>query len=207
MFVVKSDLAAGPQAQTKECAEGLCIDIGHDPNGDGTYYDNLDIDGNVRVYNDRVDMGADEVACDDIYNPLDWNVDAIVDVDDLIVLANAWLSDPCATNWDDRCDLGSDSFVNLVDFAAFGIEWLWQPCWTSSGSAISMMMGAESALISETAKVDTAGRQQISEVQPPRIELIKELLDWLGEHKDEIDEDLWLSLVTGLEEMLEELEE
>jgi hypothetical protein len=68
------------------------------------------------------------------------------------------------------------------------------------------MMGAESVLISETAKVDTAGQQQISEVQPPRIELIKELLDWLSEHKDEMDEDIWLSLVTGLEEQLKELE-
>ena len=65
------------------------------------------------------------------------------------------------------------------------------------------MMGAESMLTSETA----------SEIQPQavpnaskRIGLIKDLLDWFSENKDEIDEDTWLSLVTGLEEQLKELE-
>ena len=201
-----------------------CVDAG-DPCD--TYDGEMDIDGDTRVLNGddyspdngRVDMGADEVACDDIYNPLDWNVDAIVDIEELIVLANAWLSDPCADNWDYRCDLDSDNFVNLVDFAAFGIDWLWQPCWTSSGTGVWMMMGggmdkmdgAESMLISETPTAKTSAEQQISKApsEPDvaeQIEQIKELLDWLYEVADTMDKEIWLNLVTSLEEMLKELE-
>ena len=197
-----------------------CVDAG-DPCD--TYDGEKDIDGDDRVLNGddyssdngRVDMGADEVSCDDIYNPLDWNIDAIVDVDDLIVLAAAWLSDPCAENWDNRCDLDSDNFVNLVDFAAFGIEWLWQPCWASSGTGMWMMMGmggGESMIMAETAIfAPTAAQKEASEMpaEPSveeQIEQIKELLDWLYEVRDTIDEETWLNLTGSLEEMLKELE-
>jgi len=203
-----------------------CVDAG-DPCD--SYDGELDIDGDERVLNGddyspdngRVDMGADEVACDDIYNSLDWNIDAIVDLGDLIILANAWLSDPCADNWDYRCDLDSDNFVNLVDFAAFGVEWPWQPCWASSGTGIWMMMGAggsmgrmmgaEFMLMAEIPTAKTPAEQQISEApsEPDvaeQIEQIKYFLDWLSEIKDEIDEDTWLNLTGSLEEMLKDLQ-
>ena len=74
------------------------------------------------------------------------------------------------------------------------------------------MMGAESMLTSETTTL-TPAAGQISKSQPQaepsveeHIEQIKELLDWLYEVKDTIDEKTWLSLVTGLEELLKELE-
>ncbi|RKY10879.1 MAG: hypothetical protein DRP65_05790 [Planctomycetota bacterium] len=127
-----------------------CVDAG-DPCD--TYDGEKDIDGDVRVLNGvdyspdngRVDMGADEVACDDIYNSLDRNIDAIVDIGDIIILADAWLSDPCSGNWNPDCDLQpetGDGDVDYGDFVAFGSEWLWQPCWSSSGTGVWMMMGA-----------------------------------------------------------------
>jgi len=174
--------------------DSACVDAG-DPCD--TYDGELDIDGDNRVLNGddyspdngRIDIGADEVACDDIYNPLDWNFDARVDMYELIVLAYAWLSDPCADNWDNRCDLDSDNFVNLVDFAAFGIDWLWQPCWVSSGSGMWMMMGAgggESMLLGKAAMIDTVAQASETEAKPQaelsieeQIEQIKYFLDWL----------------------------
>ena len=42
--------------------------------------------------------------------------------------------------------------------------------------------------------------------EPSASEQIKELLDWLYEIKDDIDEETWLNLTTALEDMLKELE-
>jgi len=248
-----------------------CVDAG-DPCD--TYDGEKDIDGDDRVLNGvdyspdngRVDMGADEVACDDIYNSLDWNIDAIVDIEELIIIADAWLSDPCSDNWNPDCDLQpetGDGDVDFGDFAAFGSEWLWQPCWSSSGTGgVWMMMGAgggESMMMemmsmmtcgasapvafepaatmsleaNDAYVVDEVANQlletqrqfemdQLTEARNQKayyessspsepsaeeqIEQIKELLDWLYEVRDEIDEDTWLHLTATLEEMLKELE-
>ena len=200
-----------------------CRDIGHDPNGDGSYYDNLDIDGNVRVYNGRVDMGADEYTCDDIYNDVDWNVDRIVDTADLMILAEAWLSDDTPTsNWNPDCDIqpeNGDGDVDYGDFAVFAAEWLWQPCWTSSGPSAPMMMGmggGESMLMAETEFFAPAATLQESSAIPTepsvseQIEMVKRCLEfWYREDVREgiEDEDAWLRMVTSLEEMLKDLED
>ena len=75
------------------------------------------------------------------------------------------------------------------------------------GGGMGRMAGAESMLINEP-----AAEQQVSETQPEpsveeQIEQIKELLDWLYEIKDEVDEDTWLNLTASLEEMLKELQD
>jgi len=197
----------------------------NDPNGDGTYYDILDIDRNVRVYNGRVDMGADEYTCDEIYNYVDWDADAIVDTNDLIILVDAWLSDPCTDNWNPVCDIQpqtGDGDVDYGDFAVFATEWLWEPCWTTSGPSAPMMMGmggggGESmpalsgveGLLAETSMIETAQASEIP-TEPTveeQTEQIKKLLDWLDEIKDEIDEATRLNLAGSLEEMLKELED
>jgi len=74
------------------------------------------------------------------------------------------------------------------------------------GGGMGRMMGGESMLISEP-----AAEQQVSETQPEpsvteQIEHIKSFLDWFYEVKDQIDEEIWLDLTGGLEEMLKELE-
>ena len=198
----------------------VCIDVG---DSNGISQDEKDIDGDSRVLDGdgdetpEVDMGADESACDDVQNDLDFNGDGIIDWDEFVMFADAWLRDTNDPNWNPHCDLNSDHHVNYVDFAFFGKEWLWQACWRASGTGVWMMMGmggGESMLISQTATVEAVNEQQATEIQPQaepsveeQIEQIKGLLDWLYEAKDTIDEETWLSLVNSLEEMLKELED
>ena len=162
------------------------------------------------------------MACDDIYNPLDWNIDAIVDVDELRELAGAWLTDDTDPDWDDiydKYDLYDDGTIDYADFAVFGNEWLWEPCWTTSGPSAPMMMGmgsgmdkmagGESMLISETSPLTPATQISKPLAEPTiaeQIEQIKYFLDWLYEVRDTMDEETWINLVTSLEEMLKELE-
>ena len=200
-----------------------CIDAG-DPCAN--YSGERDIDKHFRVLDGdgddekRVDMGADEY-CDEGYdNDADFNNDCIVDTNDLIEMATAWLvdsNDPCwAANYA-KYDLNTDDVINYGDFAYFAKEWLWMTCdkmqgyemmemMMGMGGGMGRMAGAESMLINEP-----AAEQQVSETQPEpsveeQIEQIKELLDWLYESKDQVDEDTWLSLTGSLEEMLKELE-
>lgn len=64
-----------------------------------TYVDEVDIDGEDRVYGTYVDIGADEIySCDsnlsedDIYNSLDWNADGLLNFQEFSFFAQAWLS-------------------------------------------------------------------------------------------------------------------
>jgi hypothetical protein len=111
---------------------------------------------------------------------------------------------------EDGCIIGAlfgwtDSWVRVI----------WIPTMEmmmGAGSGMNELAGSESILISETPTAKTSAEQQISEApsEPSvaeQIEQIKELLDWLYETKDDIDEDTWLDLTGTLEEMLEELEE
>jgi hypothetical protein len=73
-----------------------CVDAG-DPNSI-TDPNELDIDGEMRVYGGAVDIGADEaVSCsgllkaDDIYMPLDHNADGLINYDDFTGFAKTWL--------------------------------------------------------------------------------------------------------------------
>jgi hypothetical protein len=201
-----------------------CVDAGDssvvDPNGLGE----TDLDGNERVLNRddygpdnaEVDMGADEVSCDDIYNDMDWNIDAIVDVDELRELAGAWLIDDTDPDWDDiydKYDLNADDVIHYDDFAVFASEWLWEPCWVTTGMSASMM-GGGSILMAETPTAPlAAATQQESSTIPAepsveeQIEQIKYLLDWLYEVRETMDEDAWLNLTASLEDMLEDLED
>jgi len=166
-------------------------------------------------------MGADESACDDVQNDLDFNGDGIIDWDEFIIFPYAWLRDSDDPNWNPQCDLNNDEFVNFVDFSIFAQEWLWEACWRESGTGIWMMgmgagggmgrmMGTESMLMSETGPLTLDTQQETSSLSKEssieeQIEQIKSFLDWLSEIKDEIDEDIWLNLVASLEEMLKEL--
>jgi len=203
-----------------------CTDVG-DP--DASYSGERDIDKHLRVLDGdgdddkRVDMGADEY-CDEGYdNDADFNLDDIVDTNDLRELAAAWLiddSDPCwATNYD-KYDLNTDDVINYGDFAYFAKEWLWMTCEKMQGYEMMEMMmgmgggmaGAESMVISEPAPLaPTAAQKEASEMPAEQsvekqIEQIKQSLNWLYEVRETIDEETWLSLTGSLEEMLKELE-
>ena len=144
-----------------------CVDTGDssavDPNNVGEY----DIDGDDRIYGDDVDMGADEVACDEVSSERDFDGDGLIGRYELLLFSAVWLShdpnDPLAdpehpdfvedpndpdyinpdslTNWDGRFDLDTDYDVDLVDFSFFTGDWLWEACWRSSSEGTWMMMG------------------------------------------------------------------
>jgi parallel beta-helix repeat protein len=129
-------------------SDSPCIDKG-DPDGD--YTGERDIDKHFRVLDGdgddekRVDMGADEY-CDEGYdNDADFNNDCIVDTNDLIEMATAWLVDSNDPGWEsqyDKYDLYDDNVVNYGDFAYFAKEWLWMTCDKMQGyEMMEMMMG------------------------------------------------------------------
>ncbi len=73
----------------------LCVDA-----GDGDFYTaETDMDGEPRVHGTWIDIGADEAyTCDgdlsedDIYHPLDWNADGLINYNEFSKFAAAWLS-------------------------------------------------------------------------------------------------------------------
>ena len=58
----------------------------------GVGAEELDIDGDPRIDNTTVDIGVDEVLCENIYHPLDWNADGVVNMNEFYDLSAAWLS-------------------------------------------------------------------------------------------------------------------
>jgi parallel beta-helix repeat protein len=80
----------------------------------------IDIDGEQRIFNDIVDMGADEV----VTNPIDLNNDGIVDYSELAVLTDEWLQ-----NIDLQTDFYDDDFIDFRDFAILAEQWLWTGRW------------------------------------------------------------------------------
>ena len=141
--------------------DSACKDAGN-PNQDANDLDMYDIDGEDRIANARVDIGADENnlcdTSDGIFNDLDWNLDGTVDSCELVVFAGAWLTrdpndpgiitdpnfadDPdyarpetlamWRENWDPLYNLDGDYDVDYGDFAVFAQEWLWRACWKQS---------------------------------------------------------------------------
>jgi uncharacterized repeat protein (TIGR01451 family) len=134
-------------------ADSPCIDVGDatyvDPNGTGEW----DIDGDERIINGYVDIGADEFSCGDVSSSADLTGDGIVNFEDFGVLSAAWLStdpnesgtttdpnyigqpqyrDPAGfVAWNGLCDFDSDYDVDLNDLAYFVHDgyWLWSACW------------------------------------------------------------------------------
>lgn len=96
-----------------------CIDVGD--NSSVPPVSATDIDGEERIFNDTVDMGADEV----VTNLADFNTDGIVDYFDIKVMTNEWLSS------DDelQSDLYDDDFIDFADYAVFAEQWLWTAAW------------------------------------------------------------------------------
>jgi hypothetical protein len=101
-----------------------CVDA-----GDPAYTpepEDKDIDNEPRLMqNGRVDMGSDEVGP----KQADFTRDGIIDVLDLSILLRSWLTVESDTNWYVLCDLFNDQQINLIDYALFAADWLWQAQW------------------------------------------------------------------------------
>jgi len=96
-----------------------CIDAGD--NASVPLVSIVDIDDEPRIFNDTVDMGADEF----VTNPADFNIDGIVGFNDLVVLAVEWLDSGAEL----QSDLVDDDFVDLADYTTFAEQWLHLAAW------------------------------------------------------------------------------
>jgi len=197
--------------------DSVCVDAGK-PNV--SYSGERDIDDQFRLLdgdnddNTVVDMGADEYCDPNEANPADFNEDGIVDTADLIELAEVWLIDSDDPGWNNKYDLYADKIIDYIDFAYFAQDWLWFACWKTSDIHIEMMMDTGGYGYSASTSMGQTQEEKLTETQQSysepsveeQIEQIKYFLDWLDEIKDQIEEEIWLNLITSLEEMLKELE-
>jgi parallel beta-helix repeat protein len=216
--------------------ESPCIDAGNDS---AVTQDETDIDGDERIYDwipsttYNVDMGADEVACDDVSNSVDWNADGIVNLFEYADLANAWLSiDPDYTtdpnyseNWNPLCDLNDDHYIDLVDLYYLCDNWLWQACWLNTETWMMMSMGQGGGVgrdiatepLSES-EMEAAKLRKWRINRPPyvmnlqeEVWLLEDILSWAEtiwytdkNLRKEIDEKEWFEFVNSIKEMLKE---
>jgi hypothetical protein len=158
-------------------ANSDCIDRGN-PDPSMGYELQVDYDGELRLFGDGVDVGADEVyncydeyvSEADVHNDLDWDADGIVNLKEFNAFSRAWLSrspdeygdpnfiDPNEiANWNPNCNLtdtGSSQYViDLADLEIFLEDWLWVACWKLQEiNTMTTMMsgGGEMMLMSET---------------------------------------------------------
>jgi hypothetical protein len=91
----------------------------------GNYAGQVDMDGEPRVMDVRVDMGADEVG----EKQADFTRNGIINLEDFGVFSQSWLSSPGQERWYVLCDLYEDDEINISDLAEFANDWLWQGSW------------------------------------------------------------------------------
>jgi hypothetical protein len=111
---------AGPDANNYHLLPvSPCTDTG-DPNYTPEPNE-TDIDGEQRVFNAVIDIGADEV----VTNHCDLNADGLVGFYELDMLADEWLH----TGLDLQTDFNNDGTVNFADYAECASQWLWTGMW------------------------------------------------------------------------------
>ncbi len=124
-----------------------CIDRGDNSVVEPGEYD---IDGDDRVLDGNddtiavVDMGADEMACEDLVHPYDFNHDSIINLHEFADLSRAWLLDDNDPNWADtyvKCDFYADGQIDILDLREFAEVWLWQACYRLNGVSLMMFGG------------------------------------------------------------------
>lgn len=96
----------------------MCVDVG-DPDYSPAPNE-TDIDGQARVMNERIDMGADEIS--DMIT--DFDDSGAVDDPDLITLMDAWMSQPGDANWNGNYDANDDNVIDGGDFGLLSKYWL-----------------------------------------------------------------------------------
>jgi hypothetical protein len=154
--------------------------------GDNTFVeqDEVDIDGDERIADNTVDIGSDEVDCEDTTNDMDWSADGVVNFVEWVKFSHTWMTydpnnplcdpnnpnyehDPNSINFisqtdkerfDAVCDLDDDLDVDLDDMMMFAEDWLWVACWRDSQSLgfLYAISGMSNSVISEgTISIDS----------------------------------------------------
>jgi uncharacterized repeat protein (TIGR01451 family) len=183
----------------------------------GDYTGEVDIDDDDRDGDSYVDIGADEVTCEDVSDPNDWSADGIINLAEFEIFSSAWLAEPNESSWDERCDIDKDYDIDIYDFISFTENWLWTACWHESYEEMWMMSGfggGESMLIVEPILgVDSA------QVLVPEKSLAEQIAEaeWIIEKMEEIWEDpsvqeqldkkVWKDFIEKLYDWLGDLED
>lgn len=94
-----------------------------------------DIDGQTRIFNRRVDIGADEYV---LYSDID--LDCRVNYSDFGIFANAWQSEP---NWNPEYDFDDDGIIDFDDLLIMAGDWN-EP--NSANSIANIVEPAESSV-------------------------------------------------------------
>ena len=130
----------------------------------------VDMDNTQREQENIVDIGADEVSCEDTWSESDWTRDGVVNLEEDRIFLAAWLShdpnDPVCDpghpdyvsdpnlpdyitesqkeKWNPICNLNamgtSEYVIDMADFAGFANENLWSACWYEDYSAVMYSM-------------------------------------------------------------------
>jgi hypothetical protein len=134
--------------------DSLCVDEGDSD----SYTNELDIDGDSRVYGDKVEIGADEVTCTDTSNPNDWNADGVVDLYEFKQFSDAWLTISTDLNYNAACDLDTDLDVDLTDLMIFleDTPWLWIACWRTDLLEMQQQMMMQQSMIISNPVLESA---------------------------------------------------
>ena len=182
-------------------ADSFCIDLGSDSLD---YSNQVDMDDDSRVSGNYVDIGADEVDCDDVYHELDWNADGIVNLHEFSALSAAWLSrdpnDPSLPTdpnfidpndfigWNPKCDLDNDYQVDIADLMVLcesepNQNWLWVACWKDIDSTVieatqssSMAMSTMSLSMTSFSFESTTEVVEVEEIESTESEVSSETL-------------------------------
>jgi hypothetical protein len=156
----------------------------------GSYPDQMDMDGQPRVQENRVDIGADEVSCENTWHENDWTYDGAINYEEFSMLSRAWLShdpnDPSLpsdpnlidpsdfTGWNPICNLvqtgGSAYTIDLADLIAFceADNWLWKACWRESYMAVwGGRSGGEGVLMMSMPMIKSAKAASVQTVYEP----------------------------------------
>ncbi len=201
--------------------------------GDSWDYPNEeDMDGRDRVYGSYVDIGADEIDCEDTSDPNDWNGDGTINYGDFTILSRSWLScDPnvyegdqedeyiwYTEGWGFQADRNNDSCVDLDDLELFLDNWLWEACWRDNYMAVYCMMGGSGGMMMamptseslysaqslQTESVQSVYEPSLAE-QTENIKLILKFLDTVLEEDNPENEKGVLEIKAILEDWLDEI--